>query len=197
MSAKLYFKYGCMGSSKSAQALITKFNYEELGMKVWIIKPAIDTRDGKNIIKSRIGLKSEVQIIESNESIIDLFLSSEMKINVIIVDESQFLTPEQVDELRSITIAFDIPVIAYGLRTDFQTKLFPGSQRLLEVADKIEEIKTMCECGKKAIVNARINETGNVIVEGEQIQLGANNLYVPMCYSCYKKKINKIKFPDM
>lgn len=191
--SKLYFKYGCMGSSKSAQALIAKFNYEERDMKVWLLKPSTDTRDGKSTIRSRIGLTSEATVIRENTNILDEYLIKtsthvefhDFNISVIIVDESQFLTEEQVDQLRVIASKYNTPVICYGLRTDFQTKLFPGSKRLLEIADSIEEIKTMCECGRKATVNARINSDGSIITEGEQVMLGANNLYVPYCYSCY------------
>ena len=198
--SKLYFKYGCMGSSKSAQALITKFNYEERDMKVWLLKPSIDTRfdssltlDGKSSIRSRIGLRSEATVIRESTNILDEFLIKtsthvefhDSDISVIIVDESQFLSEEQIDQLRVIASKYNTPVICYGLRTDFQTKLFPGSKRLLEVADSIEEIKTMCKCGRKATVNARVNPDGSLITEGEQVVLGANDLYVPYCYSCY------------
>ena len=161
--AKLYFKYGAMGSSKSAQALITQFNYEELGMTVWLIKPSIDTRDGADIIKSRIGLARSAQII----------------------------TPEQIDQLRELVDFEDIPVLCFGLRTDFLTHVFPGSKRLLELADSITEIKTVCACGRKATVNARIDENGRVITQGDQVFLGGNDSYVAMCHRCWKKRIRQ------
>ena len=134
--AKLYFKYGAMGSSKSAQALITKFNYEELGMSVWLIKPSIDTRDGANLVKSRIGLVEEADIISPDEDIIGEY-NKKGHFDVIIADESQFLTPEQIDQLRTLVDTEEIPVLCFGLRTDFLTHFFPGSKRLMEIADSI------------------------------------------------------------
>ena len=157
--AKLYFKFGAMGSSKSAQALITKFNYEELGMTVWLIKPSVDTRDGADIIQSRIGLKAKAYVITPNQSIIEKYREIG-KHDVIIADEAQFFTPEQIDELRTLVDEDDIPVLCYGLRTDFQTHFFPGSRRIMELADSVTEIKTVCACGRKATVNARIDADG-------------------------------------
>ena len=186
--AKLYFKYGAMGSSKSANALITKFNYEERGMRVWLIKPATDTRDGQGLIASRIGLSAKADIISHEESIIAL-LDKMSGIDVIITDECQFFTPEQIDELREIVNFRDIPVLCFGLRTDFMTHLFPGSRRLLEVADSITEIKTICSCGAKAIVNARIDSEGHVITSGSQVFIGGNDSYVAMCHKCWSRAI--------
>lgn len=186
--AKLYFKYGAMGSSKSANALITKFNYEERGMRVWLIKPATDTRDGEGLIASRIGLSAKADIISHEESIIAL-LDKMSGIDVIITDECQFFTPEQIDELREIVNFRDIPVLCFGLRTDFMTHLFPGSGRLLEVADSITEIKTICSCGAKAIVNARIDSEGHVITSGSQVFIGGNDSYVAMCHKCWSRAI--------
>ena len=186
--AKLYFKYGAMGSSKSANALITKFNYEERGMGVWLIKPATDTRDGEGLIASRIGLSAKADIISHEESIIAL-LDKMSGIDVIITDECQFFTPEQIDELREIVNFRDIPVLCFGLRTDFMTHLFPGSRRLLEVADSITEIKTICSCGAKAIVNARIDSEGHVITSGSQVFIGGNDSYVAMCHKCWSRAI--------
>ena len=186
--AKLYFKYGAMGSSKTANALITKFNYEERGMKVWLIKPAIDTRDGAGVIRSRIGLQAEAQIIGTDTDIRREFDACG-NCHVIIADECQFFTEAQIDQLRRIVDELDIPVLCFGLRTDFMTHLFTGSRRLFEVADSITEIKTICTCGKKAIVNARIDEKGNVVTTGGQILLGGNDSYVAMCHSCWKQAI--------
>lgn len=186
--AKLYFKYGAMGSSKSANALITKFNYEERGMRVWLIKPSTDTRDGAGIIASRIGLSAKADIISHEESIITL-LDKMSGIDVIITDECQFFTPEQIDELREIVNFRNIPVLCFGLRTDFMTHLFPGSRRLLEVADSITEIKTICSCGAKAIVNARIDSEGHVITSGSQVFIGGNDSYVAMCHKCWSRAI--------
>ena len=186
--AKLYFKYGAMGSSKTAQALITKFNYEERGMRVWLIKPAVDTRDGASMIRSRIGLTAEAEVIAPNDDIRARFDAIGRR-NVIIADECQFLTPQQVDQLRDIVDEEDVPVLCFGLRTDFLTKMFPGSARLFELADSITEIKTICECGSKATVNARIGPDGKVVTEGEQVLLGGNDTYLAMCHSCWKKRI--------
>ena len=187
--AKLYFKYGAMGSSKTAQALITKFNYEERGMKVWLIKPSTDNRDGESVIQSRMGLRSEVRVIGKGDDILAIFKTEATDSNVIIADECQFFTKEQIDELRTITDEFDVPVLCFGLRTDFLTRLFPGSHRLFEVADSITEIKTMCECGRKATVNARIDKNGNIVTEGRQVVLGGNDRYIAMCHKCWIDKI--------
>lgn len=186
--AKLYFKYGAMGSSKSAQALITKFNYEELGMTVWLIKPSTDTRDGADIVKSRIGLSAHAQIITPELNIADEYrkLGS---YDVIIADEAQFFTPAQIDQLRALVDEEDIPVLCFGLRTDFLTRLFPGSQRLMELSDSLTEIKTVCACGRKATVNARIDGDGRIITQGDQVFLGGNDSYVAMCHKCWVDKI--------
>ena len=188
--AKLYFKYGAMGSSKSAQALITQFNYEELGMTVWLIKPSIDTRDGADIIKSRIGLARSAQIITPEQDIVKEYAKAGRH-DVIISDEAQFFTPEQIDQLRELVDFEDIPVLCFGLRTDFLTHVFPGSKRLLELADSITEIKTVCACGRKATVNARIDENGRGITHGDQVFLGGNDSYVAMCHRCWKKRIRQ------
>ena len=190
--AKLYFKYGAMGSSKTAQALITKYNYEENNMHVWLIKPSADVRDGADILKSRIGLEAKVHIIVPATDIYDLFAQTQKgKCDAIIVDECQFLTPEQIDQLRYIVNDFNVPVMCFGLRTDFQTKLFPGSMRLMEVADTIQEIKTICDCGAKATVNARIDGDGHIVTEGAQVFLGGNDAYIAMCHKCYVNGIRE------
>ena len=188
--AKLYFKYGAMGSSKTANALITKFNYEERGMKVWLIKPSVDVRDGADIVRSRIGLSAQAEVITPEKNLIDEY-EKHTDCHVIIADECQFFQPEQIDQLRSIVDKLNIPVLCYGLRTDFLTHLFPGSRRLFEVADSVTEIKTICSCGKKAIVNARIDGDQNVVTEGGQIMLGGNDSYVAMCHSCWKNAIEE------
>ena len=191
--AKLYFKYGAMGSSKTAQALITKYNYEENDMNVWLIKPSADTRDGADILRSRIGLEAKVEVIPPHVDVYARFLGKHsQKCDVIIVDECQFMTEKQIDQLRTIVDERNIPVLCFGLRTDFQTKLFPGSRRLMEVADAIEEIKTMCDCGAKATVNARIND-GYIVTEGAQVVLGGNDCYIAMCHRCYIRGIREHK----
>ncbi len=186
--AKLYFKYGAMGSSKSAQALITKFNYEEKGMSVWLIKPSVDTRDGADIIRSRIGLEAHANIILPEASIVEEYRKAGRH-DVIIADEAQFFTPAQIDQLRELVDTENLPVLCFGLRTDFLTHFFPGAQRLMELADSLTEIKTVCSCGRKATVNARIDENGRIITEGSQVFLGGNDSYVAMCHKCWKEKI--------
>jgi len=190
--AKLYFKYGAMGSSKTANALITKFNYEERGMKVWLIKPAIDTRDGVNAVTSRVGLTAEAYAVSRETDLYDQFLQHD-DYHVIIADECQFFSAEQVDQLRKIVDKHDVPVLCFGLRTDFLTNFFEGSRRLMEIADSISEIKTICSCGKKAVVNARIDGEGNVVTEGGQILLGGNDSYVAMCHSCWMNAVERGK----
>ncbi len=188
--AKLYFKYGAMGSSKTAQALITKFNYEELGMSVWLIKPGTDTRDGADVIKSRIGLTAKAEVIMPEDDIIAAYRRAG-KHDVIIADEAQFLTPEQIDGLRQLVDDEDLPVLCFGLRTDFLTHFFPGAQRLMELADSLTEIKTICACGRKATVNARIDERGRIVTEGSQVLLGGNDRYIAMCHKCWKDRIKR------
>lgn len=190
--AKLYFKYGAMGSSKTAQSLIARFNYEERGMSVWLLKPGLDTRDGQTIIRSRIGLSAPAEVLESAADVLARFIARPTgKTDVIIIDEAQFLTPEQVDDLRYIVDKYDVPVLCFGLRTDFLTHLFPGSKRLLELAESISEIKTICSCGAKATVNARIDASGKVVTEGEQVFLGGNDCYLAMCHKCWRERIEK------
>ena len=186
--AKLYFKYGAMGSSKSAQALITQFNYEELGMSVWLIKPSIDTRDGADIVRSRIGLMRSAQVITPEQNIAEAYRAAGRH-DVIIADEAQFFTPEQIEQLRQLVDEENLPVLCFGLRTDFLTHLFPGSRRLFELADSITEIKTICECGSKATVNARIDGEGHVVTEGAQVFLGGNDSYIAMCHACWRRRI--------
>ena len=191
--AKLYFKYGAMGSSKTAQVLTTKFNYEERGMRVWLIKPATDTRDGDEVIKSRIGLSSPCDTVKKGDDIYSAFCDGHTDTDVIIADECQFFTAEQIDQLRAIVNDKNVPVLCFGLRTDFLTRLFPGSRRLFEVADSITEIKTICECGRKATVNARIDSEGKIVTEGRQVFLGGNERYMAICHKCWTDRINEEK----
>ena len=202
--AKLYFKFGAMGSSKTAQALMTKFNYEEKGQTVWLIKPATDTRDDRvdeegkvhTILRSRIGLYAEAEAIDKDFDILAEFdRRSGLRpyTDVIICDECQFLTEEQVNEMKDLADRRDIPVLCFGLRADFQTKLFPGSKRLFEIADSITEIKSICRCGRKATVNARFDDYGEIVIEGAQVVLGGNDRYEGMCYKCYKALVDDKK----
>lgn len=200
--AKLYFKFGAMGSSKTAQALMTKFNYEEKDQTVWLIKPATDTRDDKKdeqgkvktVLRSRIGLFAEAEAISADVNLFDEFVrrSDDKKYSdVVICDECQFLTPMQVNQMKDLADKLDVPVLCFGLRADFQTKLFPGSRRLFEIADSISEIKSICKCGRKATVNARFDSNGNIVIKGEQVFLGGNDSYTGMCYKCYRALIEK------
>ena len=192
--AKLYFKYGAMGSSKTAQALITKYNYEENDLKVWLIKPSADVRAGAATLRSRIGLEAQVEVIPPEIDVLERFVrEKEGSCDVIIVDECQFLTEAQIDQLRAIVDEHNVPVMCFGLRTDFQTKLFPGSLRLMEVADTIQEIKTICDCGAKATVNARIDGEGHIVTQGAQVVLGGNDSYIAMCHKCYVRGVREHK----
>ena len=184
--AKLYFYYGAMGASKTAQALMTKFNYEEKGQKALLLKADLDTRDdrdGKHLIRSRVGLESEGGLLSEFCDNYQEILRE--RYDVIIVDEAQFATRAQVSVLCEIVDTFNIPVVTYGLRSDFQGNLFTGSEALLAYADQILEIKTMCWCGKKATMNARFNENG-IIKEGDQIVMGAGSNYTALCHKHWK-----------
>lgn len=188
--AKLYFKYGSMGSSKTAQALITKYNYEENGMLVWLIKPAADQRDGAIILRSRVGLEAPAEVVSPERDLLEAY-RDRTRTDVIIVDECQFLTAQQIDQLREIVDSENIPVLCFGLRTDFRSTLFEGSRRLFEVADTITEIKAICDCGAKATTNARIDADGYVVTEGAQLLLGGNDRYIAMCHKCWVRNIRE------
>lgn len=181
---RLYFKYGVMGSSKSAQALMAAFNYRQRGYNVLLMKPSIDTRESSNIISSRIGLSSPCVTFDKNANIIDV-VHSHPGTQVVIVDEVQFCSAQQIDELKALTEE-DIVVLCYGLKTNFKAELFEGSKRLFEIAESIQEIKSVCRCGAKATFNARIVD-GYVVTAGEEIQIGGDEKYEAMCYACYKK----------
>ena len=196
---KLYFYHGVMGSSKSLRLLATAHDFDEKNIPILVIKPSADTRDGKNIVKSRAGLERECISIEPNINLFDVInefnhirmaTNGEM-IKWILVDECQFLTEEQVDQLSDIVDFLDINVMCYGLRTDFKSKLFPASKRLFELADDIEEIKTTCKCGEKASINARFNNEGKIITEGSQILVGGDDLYHSICRKEWKKLIRE------
>ena len=176
--AQLYFKYGAMGSSKTANALMARFNYEERGQQCLLVKPRIDQRDGERVVVSRIGLKHECIYFDELQQLSAMELQQNA---CIIVDEAQFLSREDVRWLARLVDDLDIPVMCYGLRSDFKGDLFPGSYELLVMADKIEEVKTICWCGKKATFNARFDEDGKVLKEGEQVVLGANDTYIGLC----------------
>ena len=172
--AKLFYRYGAMGSSKTANAIMVGYNYEERNQKVLMVKPKMDTRDGERTIKSRCGLSTQCVFAEELETV-DL-----TKYDCLIVDEAQFLTRKQVEFLVHVVDDLNIPVICYGLRADFQGNFFEGSKWLMAWADTIEEVKTICWCGKKATYNTRV-VNGKVVKEGEQIVLGGNEAYVSLC----------------
>ena len=172
--AKLYFRYGAMGSSKTANAIMVQYNYHERGQRALMLKPRLETRDGEKTVRSRSGLSAPCEYVEDLDSI------DASQYDCLIVDEAQFLTRAQVERLVAIVDEMDVPVICYGLRADFQGNLFEGSRWLLAWADTIEEIKTVCWCGRKATCNARISN-GHVVKAGEQIMLGGNESYVALC----------------
>lgn len=182
--AKLYFRYGVMGSSKTANALMVRYNYEERGQEALLVKPELDQRDGARFVASRAGLSHPCIYFSDLRSMDPAALKSYA---CIIVDEAQFLTREEVRYLTDLVDEQNIPVICYGLRVDFKGELFPGSQELLSCADIIEEIKTICWCGKKATYNARFDENGTVLKEGEQVVLGANDRYIGLCRKHWKE----------
>ena len=176
--AQLYFKYGAMGSSKTANALMARFNYEERGQETLLVKPQLDQRDGDHMVRSRIGLTHPCVYFHEMRAMGEEALK---RYACVIVDEAQFLTREEVLFLVHLVDACNIPVMCYGLRTDFKGELFEGSYALLVMADKIEEVKTICWCGKKATFNARFDEQGRVLKEGAQVVLGANDKYIGLC----------------
>lgn len=185
--SKLYFRYGAMGSSKTANALMVRYNYEEKGKNAIILKPMLDSREGEKVVRSRMGLEYPCEYVE------DFIEKTKDKqdwsdIDAIIVDEAQFLTAQQVERFSDIVDYGGVPVICYGLRTDFTSVLFPGSMRLMELADKIEEIPTVCWCGKRAHFNARIAD-GRIVREGEQVFIGANESYISLCRKHFKEGI--------
>lgn len=180
--AKLYFRYAAMNAGKTTQLLQVKYNYEERGQNVLLIKPVVDNREGVEKIKSRIGLESQAKIVEQSTNILMLvekYLSSQV-LHCVLIDEAQFLTRKQAEQLCSVVDNLNIPVIAYGLRSDFKGNLFPGSEALLALSDSIEELKTICWCGKKAIMNTRLLND-HAVYEGEQVKIGGNESYISLC----------------
>lgn len=188
--SKLYFRYGAMNSGKSTSLMQVAYNYEERGMKVKVVKPKIDEKGGNKLI-SRLGVIREADFVVSlDENIFDIIKESlkEEDISCILVDEAQFLKAKQIDQLLEVAILLDVPVICYGLRTDFQRKGFPGSERLLLIAHSIEELKTICACGKKAVFNGR-KIKDEFVFEGDQvaIEIGEEITYESLCGNCYYK----------
>ena len=209
MHGKLIYRFGTMNSGKSLQLLATAHNFHERGIPFILLKSSIDTRDGNDVVHSRALGDRECLSVSPGDNIFNLVKSLENmtaltntnSLKWILVDEAQFLTPEQVDQLAAIVDNFTINVICYGLRTDFKTHLFPGSKRLFEVADCLEEIKSSCSCNSKTIFNARIDPNGDIVTDGEQIEVGGDDRYTSLCRKCYFKGIeghlyNKLKKID-
>lgn len=189
--AKLYFRYGTVSSAKTLNLLAVAHNYRNQGKKICLIKPELDTRFGREKIKSRAGLEKEADILVKPDTQLDFKQFS--NVSCILVDEAQFLSEYLINQLREITVLLHIPVICYGLRCDFKSKLFEGSKRLMEVADSIEEIKCTCNfCNKKSVMNLK-HVNGLATVEGPSVQLGCEELYFPVCFDCYKKQIDDAK----
>lgn len=199
--AKLRFKYGCMNSSKTLNLLTTAYNFEEKNIPFLVLKPSIDTRDGENTVKSRAGIERECVSVTPEMDIYDainkynaILESTFSKLEWVLIDEAQFLTNEQINQISDVVDFLNIEVMCYGLRTDFKSEMFPASQRLFELADEIEEVKSRCSCGKKTIINARINEDGDVITNGEQVMIGGEEKYIALCRKCWKKLTKNTNF---
>lgn len=185
--AKLYFRHGTMNSAKTLNLLAVAHNYRAQGKKVLLLKPRLDDRFGAKEISSRAGVRAEADALVDGTSVLDRSMFDGL--DCVLVDEAQFLSPFVVEQLREITQSHRIPVICYGLRTDFQTRLFDGSRRLLELADSVEEVKVTCQyCNKKAILNMRIVD-GKPTLDGAQVQLGAEESYLPVCYGCFDARL--------
>lgn len=189
---KLYFRYGTMGSAKTALLLTTAYNFEERGMSYVCMKPVVDTRENDNVIRSRIGIERRCQWIYHDTDLYsmaqEIFENTMTLIDWFLIDEAQFLTEEQVDQLARIVDDYGSNVICYGLRTDFKSHLFEGSRRLFEIADTLDEIKSTCTCGRKTIINARIDQSGDFVEDGAQVEIGGDDRYIAVCRKCWRNK---------
>lgn len=188
--AQLYFYYSAMNAGKSTALLQSEYNYRESGMTARLLTARIDDRFGPGKISSRIGLEKEADTFDAETDLLRWFRGFSDHTDCILVDEAQFLTFDQVEQLAHIVDELDIPVLCYGIRTDFQGNLFPGSERLLAIADKLKELKTVCHCGRKAIMIVRLDEEGRAIREGAQVVIGGNERYVSMCRKHYKEAVD-------
>ena len=181
-----------MGSAKTAMLLTQAYNFEERGMNYLCMKPIIDNREKENVIRSRIGIERRCSWIYPEMDLYrylkELFEHSLVVKDWILIDESQFLTADQVDQLARVVDDYGVNVVCYGLRTDFQSHLFEGSRRLLELADSIDEIKSTCSCGRKTIINARIDAQGNIVTDGNQVEIGGDDKYVSLCRRCWRNR---------
>lgn len=195
--SKLYYYYGSMASAKSLRLLSTAYNFEEKNVQIMVLKPSLDTRDGEGVIKSRAGLERKCIMVDHDVNLYKVVktyknvLASQLEtLKWVIIDECQFLTEAQIDQLSDVVDFLDVNVMCYGLRTDFKSRLFPSTKRLFELADDIEEIKSTCECGeRKASINARFDKNGEIITEGDQIMVGGNETYRAICRKCWKNKV--------
>ncbi len=191
--AQMYFYYSAMNAGKSTTLLQSSFNYRERGMTPIIFTAAIDDRFGKGKVSSRIGLQEDAELFNSTDDLYQTLIqfSAVGKIDCVLIDESQFLTKEQVYQLTEVVDKLDIPVLCYGLRTDFLGELFEGSRYLLSWADKLVELKTICHCGRKANMVIRQDAAGNAIAGGNQVEIGGNDLYVSVCRAHYKEALGR------
>ena len=192
MSKKLYFYYGTMASAKTLRLLTTAYNFEENHIRILVMKPSLDVRDGDGIIRSRVGLERPCMMADKEDDLFGIvkrrdeeLRAEDSRLEWVLVDECQFLTEKQVEQLAKVVDKLDISVMCYGLRTDFQSRLFPGSRRLFELADDIEEIKSSCRCGRKTSINGRFDSYGHILVEGGQVMVGGDDLYRPLCRRCW------------
>lgn len=191
--AKLYFYYASMNAGKSTTLLQADFNYRERGMRTLLFTAAIDTRAGQGVIGSRIGLAAPAVAFDAAMDLEAAALADEGPLACVLVDEAQFLTSAQVDQLARLADAHDIPVLAYGLRTDFRGDLFPGSARLLAIADALIEIKSVCECGRKATMNLRVDAQGSAVIDGAQTEIGGNDRYVALCRRHFSERTASLR----
>ena len=197
MNSHLKFYYGSMASAKTLRLLSTAYNFEEKNVQIMVLKPALDTRDGEGIIRSRAGLERKCVMVDKDMNLYKAIkayknvLAAQLEtLKWVIIDECQFLTEDQVNQLSDVVDFLDVSVMCFGLRTDFKSQLFPGSKRLFELADDIEEIKSTCECGdRKTSINAKFDENGEIVTEGSQVEIGGNDRYRAICRKCWKDKI--------
>ena len=189
--AKLYFYYSAMNAGKTTNLLQSSYNYAERGMNTLVLKPRIDNREGESRVRSRIGLEADAIDVGPEVDLYQLVVreGEEQAVHCVLVDEAQFLSAQQVEQLTEVVDTLDIPVLAYGLRTDFLGELFEGAQLLLALADELREIKTVCHCGRKAIMTVRFDGEGRPMRAGDQIQIGGNETYISMCRRHFKESL--------
>lgn len=197
--AKLIYYYGSMASSKTLRLLSTAYNFEENNINIMVLKPSIDTRDGEGIIRSRAGLERKCVTFSKDVNLYDVVNAYDKvleaqfeRLKWVMIDECQFMTEKQVDELSDVVDNLGISVMCFGLRTDFMSHLFSGSKRLFELADTISEVKSTCSCGNnKTSINCRFDSNGDIVIDGEQVMIGGDETYKALCRKCWKKKVNE------